>query len=75
MSEPEFERAIDAFTAALGPAKVLTSDADLREFRDPFQYVAWDDYTASAVLMPTTLPHPRSAIDSMRRCPPASIAS
>src|ERR671937_1098042 len=55
VSESDFARAIDDFTAVLGSAKVLTSDEDLREFRDPFQHAAWDDYTASAVLMPTTV--------------------
>ena len=34
---------------------MLTSDADLREFRDPFQHATWDAYTASAVVMPTTV--------------------
>ena len=53
VSEADLSRAIDAFTAALGADKVLTSDADLREFRDPFQYATWDAYTASAVVMPT----------------------
>jgi 4-cresol dehydrogenase (hydroxylating) len=55
LSEADFSRAIDDFTAALGAAKVLTGDEDLREFRDPFQYGSWDEYTASAVLMPTTV--------------------
>ena len=55
LSEVDFSRAIDDFTAALGSAKVLAGDDDLREFRDPFQYASWDDYTASAVLMPTTV--------------------
>ena len=31
------------------------SEADLREFRDPFAYETWDDYTASAVVMPDTV--------------------
>ena len=35
--------------------RVLTSDADLREFRDPFQHATWDTNTASAVVMPTTV--------------------
>ena len=34
---------------------MLTSDADLREFRDPFQHATWDTNTASAVVMPTTV--------------------
>jgi 4-cresol dehydrogenase (hydroxylating) len=55
VSEADFSRAIDALTAALGADKVLTSDADLREFRDPFQYATWDAYTASAIVMPTTV--------------------
>jgi 4-cresol dehydrogenase (hydroxylating) flavoprotein subunit len=55
LSEADFSRAIDDFTAALGAEKVLTGDEDLREFRDPFQYVKWDEYTASAILMPTTV--------------------
>jgi 4-cresol dehydrogenase (hydroxylating) len=33
-------------------APLLTSDDDLREFRDPFAHSTWDDYTASAVVMP-----------------------
>jgi 4-cresol dehydrogenase (hydroxylating) len=55
LSDADFSRAIDDFTAALGSAKVLTGEQDLREFRDPFQYASWDEYTASAVLMPTTV--------------------
>ena len=55
VSEADFDRAIDDFTAALGAAKVLTSEEHLREFRDPFQYAGWDEYTASAVLMPTSV--------------------
>jgi 4-cresol dehydrogenase (hydroxylating) flavoprotein subunit len=55
VSETDLSRAIDGFTAALGAEKVLTSDADLREFRDPFQHATWDANTASAVVMPTTV--------------------
>ena len=47
--------AIEAFVAALGEDKVLTSEDELREFRDPFQFETWDDYSASAVVMPTTV--------------------
>jgi 4-cresol dehydrogenase (hydroxylating) len=36
-------------------ATLLTSDDDLREFRDPFAHGTWDDYTASAVVMPETV--------------------
>ena len=34
---------------------MLTSEAELAEFRDPFAHATWDDYTASAVVMPTTV--------------------
>jgi 4-cresol dehydrogenase (hydroxylating) flavoprotein subunit len=46
------ERAINAFTAALGSEHVLTAQSDLREFRDPFQPDSWDDWTPSVVVMP-----------------------
>ena len=55
VGEKEFSRAIDAFTAALGADAVLTDEASLREFRDPFEPPTWDDYTASAVVMPTSV--------------------
>jgi 4-cresol dehydrogenase (hydroxylating) flavoprotein subunit len=47
--------ALEGFTAAVGPDAVLTSEEQLLEFRDPFAYSTWDDYTASAVVMPTTV--------------------
>jgi 4-cresol dehydrogenase (hydroxylating) flavoprotein subunit len=34
---------------------LLTSEEDLREFRDPFAFATWDEYTASAVVMPDTV--------------------
>jgi 4-cresol dehydrogenase (hydroxylating) flavoprotein subunit len=55
VDEAGFARAVDAFTAALGSDKVLTGEDDLREFRDPFAHPTWDDYTASAVVMPTSV--------------------
>jgi 4-cresol dehydrogenase (hydroxylating) len=54
VSEQQLSRALDGFAAAVGAAHVLTDEADLREFRDPFAYPTWDDYTASAVVMPET---------------------
>lgn len=48
-------RAIDRFTAALSADRVLTADEELREFRDPFAFATWDDYTASAVVLPETV--------------------
>ena len=49
------EAAVDAFAVALGTGKVLTSEDRLREFRDPFAPDGWDEYTASAVVMPTSV--------------------
>jgi 4-cresol dehydrogenase (hydroxylating) len=47
--------AIRALTVALGADKVLSSDAQLREFRDPFAHETWDEYTASAVVLPSSV--------------------
>jgi NTP pyrophosphatase (non-canonical NTP hydrolase) len=55
VSAGDLSRALDGFTAAIGADRVLTDEADLREFRDPFAYESWDDYTASAVVMPETV--------------------
>ena len=55
VTEAALSRALEGFTAALGADRVLTSDADLREFRDPFQHATCDTNTASAVVMPTTV--------------------
>lgn len=55
LTERDVDRAIERLTAALGAEKVLTSEAHLREYRDPFQHESSDDYTASAVVMPTTV--------------------
>ena len=54
-SQKALSAAIDGFVAALGSGAVLTSEAELAEFRDPFAHATWDDYTASAVVMPTTV--------------------
>jgi 4-cresol dehydrogenase (hydroxylating) flavoprotein subunit len=48
------DRALAAFTAALGPDRVLTEGAEFAEFRDPFQPASWDDYAPSAVVLPAT---------------------
>ncbi len=54
-SAGDVERAIQAITVALGSEKVLVDEAQLREFRDPFWHAASDEYSASAVVMPTTV--------------------
>src|SRR3954469_19944141 len=54
-SDKALSAAIDGFAAAVGSAAVLTSEAELAEFREPFAFATWDDYTASAVVLPTTV--------------------
>jgi len=54
-SDKALSAALDGFVAALGSAAVLTSEAELAEFRDPFAHATWEEYTASAVVMPTTV--------------------
>jgi 4-cresol dehydrogenase (hydroxylating) len=54
-SDEQLERALDSFREALGAERVLTSEEDLRTFRDPFAFATWDDYTASAIVMPETV--------------------
>ena len=55
VSEEALAAALDAFRSVLGPDAVHAGADELREFRDPFAYATWDDYTASAVLMPQTV--------------------
>jgi 4-cresol dehydrogenase (hydroxylating) flavoprotein subunit len=56
MLTPELsEQALESFRTALGPEAVITDEAGLREFRDPFAFSTWDNYTASAVVMPQTV--------------------
>ncbi|HVM56874.1 MAG TPA: FAD-binding oxidoreductase [Gaiellaceae bacterium] len=55
ISAGDLAQALDAFAAVVGPEHVLTSDDDLRAFRDPFAFETWDDYTAAAIVMPETV--------------------
>ena len=55
LSASEFERAIAKFQAELGPGGVLTTPAEVSEFRDPFAFPDWNEFQPSAVLMPTTV--------------------
>ncbi len=43
------------FAGALGADRVLAGEEELREWRDPFQHASWDEYVASAVVMPETV--------------------
>jgi 4-cresol dehydrogenase (hydroxylating) len=55
LTEQELSLALDAFRGVLGADAVIAGEEELREFRDPFSLATWDDYTASAVLMPQTV--------------------
>jgi 4-cresol dehydrogenase (hydroxylating) len=52
VSESALQRACAEFAGALGPDAVLTSEADLAEFRDPYTFAGWDTFKASAVVLP-----------------------
>jgi 4-cresol dehydrogenase (hydroxylating) len=47
--------ALREFTSLLGEERVITDEEGLREWRDPFQFADWDEFTASAVVMPETV--------------------
>jgi 4-cresol dehydrogenase (hydroxylating) len=47
--------AIEAMTAALGAGSVVTSPAELQEWRDPYDYQGSDEYTGSAVVLPSSV--------------------
>jgi 4-cresol dehydrogenase (hydroxylating) flavoprotein subunit len=55
LSEGALASALGDFRVALGSEAVLTSDEEVAEFRDPFQFTTWDDYTGSAVVTPETV--------------------
>jgi len=47
--------ALHEFDSLLGSERVISSEEGLVEWRDPFQHSNWDEYTASAVVMPETV--------------------
>jgi len=47
--------ALSDFIAALGDDAVISDPEALHEWRDPFAHPTWDDYTASAVVLPATV--------------------
>ena len=55
VSEESLAAAIDEFVRALGAARVLSGEAELLEYRDPFQFATWDENAASAVVMPESV--------------------
>src|SRR3954470_20700557 len=55
VSKDDLAAAVERFASEIGTDKVLTAEEDLLEFRDPFQYETWEDYSASAVVLPETV--------------------
>ena len=55
VSESDLAQALDAFEGALGHDRVITAEAELREFRDPYSYKNSDEFDASAAVMPTSV--------------------
>ena len=55
LTEKALSAALDELAAVVGADALLISEEELREFRDPFAFATWDDYTASAVVLPTTV--------------------
>jgi 4-cresol dehydrogenase (hydroxylating) len=55
VSEHDLSAALDEFAGVLGSDRVLSEEDALREWRDPFQHASWDEYVASAVVMPETV--------------------
>ncbi len=52
VSAGDFAAALDELAAT---CSVLTSEEELAGFRDPFQFSTWEEYAASAVVMPETV--------------------
>lgn len=55
VSEHDLSAALEEFAGALGAERVIAGEDELREWRDPFQHASWDEYVASAVVMPETV--------------------
>ena len=55
VDENAVKDAVGAFVETLGADAVLTSEDELREYRDPYDYKGSDEYTASAVVTPRSV--------------------
>jgi 4-cresol dehydrogenase (hydroxylating) flavoprotein subunit len=55
VSEHDLTAALEEFGGLLGSDRVVSNEDGLREWRDPFQHASWDEYTASAAVMPETV--------------------
>src|SRR4029079_15889626 len=55
VSSDDFAAALDELASACGAEALLTSEEDIAGFRDPFQFATWEEYAASAVVLPDTV--------------------
>ncbi len=55
VSEHDLSTALDEFAQALGADRVVADEDGMHEWRDPFQHTSWEEYVASAVVMPETV--------------------
>ena len=55
VDETAVQRALPAFVEALGADALVTSEEELREFRDPYEFQGSDEYTASAAVAPQSV--------------------
>jgi 4-cresol dehydrogenase (hydroxylating) len=63
ISPDALSKAVDAFTAVLGPDRVLVGEQAHRgEFRDPYQPESWSTYLASAVVLPESTEEVRAIV-------------
>ena len=75
LSEGSLDAALEEFRAALGDDAVITEDAAVREFRDPFWPADDDTYAPSVVVMPETTEQVQEIVrigvdEVMRPCAP-----
>lgn len=62
ITEAAFHQALSRFIEALGPSAVLTAEADVVEFRDPFAFPGWRRFQPGAVLMPGSVDDVRAIL-------------
>jgi 4-cresol dehydrogenase (hydroxylating) len=55
LSEQEFSRVVNAFVSSLGPDAVVSSPAELAEYRDPYAFGDPDEFVPSLVVMPKSV--------------------
>jgi 4-cresol dehydrogenase (hydroxylating) flavoprotein subunit len=60
--EDRLSAALEAFVDVLGRDAVVRDRDELREFRDPYVPASWDEHTASAMVLPTSVEQVRAVV-------------